>query len=103
MRRSVLSTRCFRKIEPSRPDHRELDLVNMAFAHGMERDAVIGELLARPGHVLCITREPVECLASDHVDLACFHCAQKVLQPQAVAAIARQFGIRQVATTVSPR
>ncbi|MCT8004038.1 hypothetical protein NZL82_19420 [Sphingomonas sanguinis] len=38
----------------------ELDLVDLAFADRMQLDAVIGQLLAQPGHVLRVTRQPVE-------------------------------------------
>nr|WP_294643981.1 hypothetical protein [uncultured Aureimonas sp.] len=76
------------------PSHRELDLVDMAFADGMELDAVIGELLAQPGHILCITRKPVERLADDDVDLARFHGAQQLLQTRTIAAITRQLWIQ---------
>ncbi|MEG8017847.1 MULTISPECIES: hypothetical protein [unclassified Sphingomonas] len=51
----------------------------MAFANRVELDAVIGELLAQPGHVFCITRQPVERLADDDVDFASFRCAQQQL------------------------
>lgn len=41
------------------PDDGELDLVDMALAHGMQLHPVISELLAQPRHVLGIARKPV--------------------------------------------
>nr|WP_244501682.1 hypothetical protein [Sphingomonas gellani] len=69
--------------------NRELDLVDMAFAHRVQLDAVVGELLAQPCDILGIAREPVERLAYDDVDLPCFHRAQQLPQAGAVTAIAR--------------
>ena len=67
----------------------------MTFAHRVELDAVIGELLARSGHVFWVTREPVERFAADDVNFARFHRAQQQLQSWAIVAIS--------AATLGPR
>jgi hypothetical protein len=75
------------------PGNRELDLVDMAFAYRVQLDAVERELLAQPCDILGITREPVERLAHDNVNLARLDRAQQSPQAGPVAAIARKFRI----------
>ncbi|KQM96346.1 hypothetical protein ASE77_18810 [Sphingomonas sp. Leaf226] len=55
---------------------------------------MVGELLAQPGHVLGIARQPVERLAYNDVDLARFHRAQQLPEPGTVAPVPRQFRVK---------
>nr|WP_244501483.1 hypothetical protein [Sphingomonas gellani] len=79
---------------PEQARDRELDLVDVTLADRVQLDAVVGQFLAQPGHVLGITRETVQGLAGDKVDFAVLNRPQQLFEAGTVSAIARQFGVK---------
>lgn len=88
---------------PEKPRDRELDLVDVILAHRVQLDAVIGQLLAQPGHVFRITRETVQGLADDKVNFAVLNRAQQLFETGAVSAIAKPCRHHRAAEIVDQR
>ncbi|MCK8458693.1 hypothetical protein O6U13_18710 [Sphingomonas faeni] len=75
------------------PGNRELDLVDMALAYGVQLHTVVGQLLAEPRDILRIARKPVERFADDQVDCSRLDVRQQFPQAGPITAIAGLLGV----------
>ncbi|MES3085141.1 hypothetical protein O6X71_20360 [Sphingomonas faeni] len=83
----------FEEDRSQQPGNRELDLVDMALAHGVQLHTVVGQLFAEPRDILRIARKPVERFADDQVDCSRLDVRQQFPQARPITAIAGLFGV----------